>query len=245
MKCTYIFLLLSLFFIEAGAQQPLTDSAFYALSVSNIINGYKNQVKENLHIYNGSEYFRPGHGVKGTPFFESDSMLVGSLFYDGSLYENIPLSYDLVTDNVIINNYQHDNILKLVPEKLNYFYIAQHLFVRITSDSLLPSFITTGFYEKLYDGKLTVFARYQKVAKQSAPNNSTENVIRYLDYNNYFVLMNNTFYKADDKKDFLALMADKKEEIKKYMKENKIKINNDNRGASMKLVAEYYSQLKN
>jgi hypothetical protein len=130
-----------------------------------------------------------------------------------------------------------------VPEKLGYFYIAQHLFVRITADSSTPSFITTGFYEKLYDGKLSVFARYLKVAKQSTT--VGENFINYVDYNSYYVLLNNTFYKADNKNDFLSVMADKKEEVKKYMKENKIKINDKEREASMVRVAAFYSQIKN
>ncbi|MEO5595450.1 MAG: hypothetical protein ABIR15_22640 [Chitinophagaceae bacterium] len=241
MKSICAFLLLTVF-LKIDAQQPLTDSAFYALSVNNATISYKKQVQENLHIYNGIEYLRTGHGVKGTPFFASDSLQNGGIFYDGRLYENIPLYYDLVTDDVVINNYAQNNQIKLVPEKVNYFYILQHLFIRITADSLLPSFITTGFYEKLYDGKLSVFARHQKIPRLSI--NASDNDARYAAYNYYFVLLKNTFYRTDNKSDFLSVMDDKKDAIRKYIKDNKINFNK-NREASMVKIAEYYSQLKN
>jgi len=243
MKSIYTFLLLSLFLMfGASAQQPLTDSALYAQSVNNALEDYKKAVQENLHIYNGIEYLRTGHGVKGTPFFESDSLLPGVVFYDGRLYENTALHYDLVTDDVVINNYTQNNEIKLVPEKLSYFYILQHLFVRITADSSLPSFITTGFYEKLCDGKLSVFARRQKIPRLSI--NASDNDAKYNEYNYYYVLLNDTFYRAGDKNDFLSLVADKKNEIRKYIKDNKINFNKK-REVFMVQVAEYYSQLKN
>lgn len=241
MKSICTLLLLGLFF-GADAQQPITDSAFYTQSINNVLTAYKKQVQDNLHIFNGIEYLRSGHGVKGTAFFEADSLLPGSVFYDGRLYEDIPLRYDVVTDDVVIENYTKNNEMKLVPEKLGYFYVAQHLFVRITADSLLPSFITTGFYEKLYDGKLSVFARHQKIRKQSVT--ASENEAKYIEYNYYFAFINNTFYKSGDKNEFLALMADKKDDIRKFIKDNKINFNKK-REASMVQVAEYYSQLKN
>ena len=224
------------------AQQPSTDSALYVRSVNNVLQLYKKEVKENLHIFNGIEYLRTSHGVKGTPFFEADSLLPGGVFYDGRLYEDVPLHYDMVTDNVVISNYARNNEIVLVPEKLNYFYAAQHLFVRITADSSLPSFIQTGFYEKLYDGKMMVLVRRQKVPRQAGIASDTE--LRYNEYNYYFVFMNNTFYRADDKNDFLSLAGDKKEEIRKFIKTNKLKFNKK-REAAMISIAEYYSQLKN
>ncbi|MEO5682281.1 MAG: hypothetical protein ABIQ88_06545 [Chitinophagaceae bacterium] len=241
MKSVYIILLLSVC-RQLNAQQPLADSVFYVQSVSNAVSAYKNEVQGNLHIYNGSEYLRTGHGTKGTPFFEADSLLPGTVLYDGKFYNNLLLHYDLVTDNVIINNYAQNNELVLVPEKLDYFSILNHQFVRITADSSLPSFITTGFHEKLYDGRLTLFAKRQKAGKLSI--NAADNDATYVAYNYYYVLLNNVFYRADDKNSFLALLADQKEAINKYIKDNRINFNKK-REESMIKVVEYYSQLKN
>ena len=137
-------ILFLLFFFKVDAQQPLTDSAFYVQSLYNASTAYKKQVQENLHIFNGIEYLRANHGVKGTAFFETDSLLPGAVFYDGRLYENTPMHYDIVSDNVVVDNFTHSNELMLVPEKVGYFFILQHLFVRITADSSLPSGFRIG-----------------------------------------------------------------------------------------------------
>jgi len=235
-------LLLLLPALNLAAQQSPADSAFYVQSINNSLQSYKKEVQENLHIFNGIEYLRTGHGVKGTPFFEADSLLPGSVFYDGRLYENIPLHYDMVTDEVIISNYAQNNEIKLVSEKLLYFSVDQHLFVRITADSATPGFIKTGYYEKLYDGKMMVLAHRQKLSRTAGT--ASDNEIRYNEYNDYFVFLNNTFFRAGDKADFLSIAGDKKDAIRKYIKDNKLKFKKK-READMVSVAEYYSQLNN
>lgn len=241
MKSIFTLLLLSLVLNLAAQTPSVPDSSLYVQAVNNVLQSYKNEVQENLHIFNGTEYLRTGHGVKGTPFFQADSMFSGNVFYDGRFYENIPLHYNLVTDQVIINNYAKNNQIILVPEKLQYFNVIQHAFVRITADSALPSFIKTGYYDKLYDGKMMVLARRQKLPHIKGT--ALDNEIRYDEYTDYFVLLNNIFYRAGDKNAFLSIAGDKKEMIKKYIKDNKLKFKKT-READMVSVAGYYSQLK-
>lgn len=230
-----------LLFCKLAAQQVMTDTAFYSQSVSNALTAYRSTICENLHIYNGAAYLRTGHGIKGTPFFESDSLLPGMLIYDGRLYENLLLQYDMVTDQVIIRNYQQQNELQLVPEKLPWFYMGEHVFVRVVADAEMPSFITTGFYEKLYEGKMTVFARRQKIPRQAA--DAADNKGSYTVYNNYFLLLNDVFYQAGGKNDFLSLMGTEKEAVARYIKDNKINFRK-RRETAMVQVAAYYDKLK-
>lgn len=225
---------------RVNAQSAPVDSAQLSISVQHAVEVYKDQVKDNLHLYNGMEYRRPGNGIKGLPFFMTDSLLDGSVFYDGILYSHVPLRYDMVTDDLITSSYSRDRELKLVPEKISYFLFPQDSFVRISADSSLPSFITTGFYEKLVEGKMTVLARRIKLSRPLPDNINKE----YVQYDYYFVLLNNIFYRADSRNAFLDIMADKKEEIKKFIKDQHIRFNK-NREVSMVKLAEYYSQLKN
>jgi hypothetical protein len=240
MKINCFFLLL---FTCAGlAAQPLVSSSnTRSIALANAIISYTKEVGESLHIYNGAAYLRTGHGVKGAPFFEADSLLNGSVFYDGRLYENLPIQYDLVTGEVITRNYQQNNEISLVPDKITFFSIGQHLFIRLLADSLLPSFITTGFYERLYSGKSAVFARRQKIPKMSGYAGESET--RYNVYNNYFVLINEVFYRADDKDSFLHLMDDKKEAIRQFIKQHKINFKKK-REAAMVQIAAFYDTIK-
>ena len=235
----YIFLL---FVLPLNAQQALPDSAVLLQSVSNTLLAYKSEMGNNLHVFNGALYLRGGHGVKGTPFFITDSLLNSTVLYDGGRYESVPLHYDLVTDAVVTPSFNKQQEIKLVPEKLPWFSIAGHSFVRIVADSTTPSFITTGYYEKLYDGPLMVLARRQKIARLSGSLSDGET--RYELYNNYFVQVNNAFYRADDKSDFLAATGYKKELIGKFIKDSSINFKKD-RETAMARVAAYYAQLKN
>jgi hypothetical protein len=235
------FILLLFFYTGLKAQLLVPDSNGRSRALANAISEYKKEVGESLHIYNGAAYLRTGHGVKGAPFFEGDSLLPGSIFYDGRLYENLLLQYDIVTGEIITRNYLQNNEISLVAEKINFFVIAGHPFVRLTADSLLPAFITTGFYERLYNGNLSVFARRQKIPRMSG--NAGDSETRYTVYNNYFVLLNGSFYRTDDKDGFLHLLEDKKDAIRQFMKQNKVNFKK-RREAAMEQVAAFYDSIK-
>ena len=83
MKIIFSILFLPVF-CKVTAQPALPDTAFYNQSVTNALAAYQQEMRENLHIYNGAAYLRAGHGFKGTPFFESDNLLPGAVFYDGN-----------------------------------------------------------------------------------------------------------------------------------------------------------------
>ena len=237
----HCYLLILLFGFCKARCQPAPDTSFYRQSVNTVLNNYKASVQENLHLYTGKEYIRPGHGMKGTPFFESDSLLSGTVFYDGKPYENITLMYDLTDDAIIINNYTGNNYIQLVPEKIDHFSVLQHKFERIKSDSATASFMRTGFYEKLFEGKMTVFVRREKRLKNITINDTNA---EYIQYDYYYIRINNSFYPVDDKRLLLNAAADKKDELKKFIKDNKINFNKD-RGNALVKIAAYYSQIKN
>ena len=241
MKCVYTLSLL-LWALVTTAQQAPADSLLHAQAVRYLQQQYRKEVQENLHLFNGKEYLRSSHGVQGTPFFLTDSVLTGNVYYDGHLYEQVPLHYDLVTDDVITQNYAQNNELILVPEKLQYFSLQDRLFIRITADSTLPDFIKTGFYEQLFDGKMTVLAHYEKLARQTG--SAADNTLKYTAYNYYFVLLNGVFYRADDKSAFISLAGNQKEAVKKFIKSNKLKFKK-NKEADMVKTAAYFSQLTN
>lgn len=238
----FIFSLLLVTVLRGAFAQPiLPDSVFYSRSVAGATEAYRKEVRENLHIYNGAAYLRTGHGIKGTPFFAADSLLPGAAFYDNHLYGNLLLQYDMVADQVIIGNYAQQNQLQLVPEKLAWFSLAQHVFVRIAADSSLPSFMATGFYERLYWGNMTVLARHQKIPRQAV--SAAENEGHYETYHSYFVLLNDVFYQVSGKSDFLSLMGSAKEAAARYIRENNINFKKEKEAAMVRMAA-WYTQLK-
>lgn len=80
------------------------------------------------------EYIESHPDVSGTPFWRTDTLQEGSIYYDGIFYPNIFLAYDAVKEEVAIKNQQRLSI-KLLTEKINSFTLSNQLFVNITSDS--------------------------------------------------------------------------------------------------------------
>jgi hypothetical protein len=123
-----------LFSLLANAQQS-PDAAVRQLSANlsqlsaNLPTDYVSaRINPDSRLFNGREYIRNGTPAKGFPFFESDSLQLGSLSYDGILYRDIALEYDMVSDQLLIHNFAGDALISLVPEKITFFSIARHHF---------------------------------------------------------------------------------------------------------------------
>jgi len=232
-------LLLFCFYLPAKAQKPPSDSAFQDQAIRQVFNDYRAGAGENLRLFNGQQYIRTSHGIAGSPFFLSDSLLPGTVYYEDRLYSNQLLRYDMVIDNLIIPSYRGDNELQLVPEKLSYFTLLDHAFIRIVADSATPSFITTGYYERMNEGKLILLAKRSKLVQNS---HSGGDVTSYKDYVYYYAWRDNKFYRIDDKKELLALMEDKEPQVNQFIKDNKLKFKKSREADYMQLAA-YYSKL--
>src|SRR5688500_17317528 len=112
-NCSLLTFLTCLLFPYFGTSQPATDSVFYTKTINNLKATYFTTIKENAHLYNGIQYEYYGPKTIGSPFFMIDSMHNGSVFYDGFLYEDVPLRYDLVNDVLLIKYWGINNTLQL------------------------------------------------------------------------------------------------------------------------------------
>ena len=238
----FFFLLFFEFFYSSGAsaQSNMPDSGFYRQSVDNAIGLYINRLGENSNLYNGSEYIYSYHGIKGYPFYASDRPLNGDIEYDGILYKNVPMSYDLVRDEVLINEPGQNFNVRLVVEKIRYFSLSNRVFVRMVQDSTGNPFLTTGFYNILYKGKVSVLARLTKKIQSG----SAEDSIKFIQYTNYWVKKDDSYQPVENKKTLLNIFRDQKDLIRKYLRKNKINYKKDPANAIIK-AAEYYGSSKN
>ena len=120
------------------------DTSGYAIAVNNAMINYHQFLKPETGLYNGREYYDYSPTIKdGDPFFLSTKFNTGNIIYDGILYENVPLLYDLVTSDVIITDSNYFYRIKLNGERVSRFSVLQHTFIRLEEDS--NSVIKTGF----------------------------------------------------------------------------------------------------
>ena len=224
---------------QAQAQFP-PDSLLFKESISNLQQIYLNEVGDNAQIYHGTQYIRNGQKAIGFPFYESENMLDGSVSYQGIIYKDAKLSYDLVTDELITNNFTHDAQIVLAPLKTDSFRIGNHIFIRLSSEKNngLPR---DGYYEQLYSGIPGLYAKREK--KLESGSGSEE--AKYVQYNSnsYYIKMDTVYYNVDGKSSLLDVLKDKASELKKYIRSNKLNFKK-NLESSLVLSTVYYSQLK-
>jgi hypothetical protein len=219
------------------------DSAFYTQSFDSVEAFYIKAAAANLSLYNGCEYSRPPVSTKGFPFFESENLIEGSVFYDGNLYRHVNLQYDIVKDELVIANFSKNAVVKLISEKVAYFTLQQHTFIYVNPDKNTIGIMAGGFYEKLFgDNNIAVLARRFKMFKQSLP--GEENYSIYNEGNLYFLKKDGRYHAVTDKHSLLDLLSDKKDELKIYIKTNTIKFNKDLEHSILK-VSGYYCLIKN
>jgi hypothetical protein len=227
-----LFLLLLFFHFKNLQAQHAPDSSF-----TEAVAVYDKTVSINKHLYNGSEYTDFDHRIKGDPFYKSLVFATGTIVYDGILYNDVQLFYDIWNDAVVIKNYNGLPLL-LVKEKISAFSLAGDSFVRISEDSMGTA-TQSGFYEVLYNGNTKLFARHKKTVVDRLNLQYTESVFEQTD--SYYILKDDVLYQANDKRSALNIMKDKKNELAKFIHQNKVKFKKDKRNAFIKTVAFYDS----
>lgn len=238
--CCCLLLLLTILTRPAHAQQ-LPDSASYSQrSIADIQKFVQSRLGPDPRLYNGYEYIRNGIPAKGFPFFDSAALQTGTLTYDGIFYQDMPLEYDVVLDQVIIPDFTAKALISLISQKVAHFSIGSHPFRYINAEkTTLPK---TGFYEELYaGGPATLLARHEKKLVFSS---NREEQPRYYSDDNYFLELNDKFYHVNGEDDLLDVLKDKKDALKKYIRDNKIRFRRNMEKALIQTTA-YYLQIRN
>ncbi|UOQ71268.1 hypothetical protein [Hymenobacter cellulosilyticus] len=229
----------------AGQGQP-RDSSLLAAATTRLTSLQMAPAEGNSNLYNGTEYVRyekTFRSVKGHQFFQAAEELTGNIFYDGALYTNVPLQYDIRYDQLVLRFPQSPYQLKLHTEKVGYFTVNRHRFVQIngpapaTAGALVP-----GFYDVLYEGRTRVLAKRIKKIQETLTGGGVE--LAFLESNRFFLEKEGKPYPISGKGDLLTALADKKKELRQFVSAQKLSFNKDQQEASFVKLARYYDTLR-
>lgn len=234
-------LLFSGLVLTGSAQSVQKSDSISRAAADNLISLYSRQTGADLLIFNGSEYIHSPVSKNGFPFFAWENPVEGAVFYDGNLYQHINLQFDISRDALVYDNYLHTGLMRLVPEKISYFTLQQHLFIYLSAAKIigLPK---DGFYEVLTDDSITVLARREKILNQKL-NLENISISRYDSYNNYYIKKDSYVYPVLTKRDVLKVLADQKILLLKYINTNRLNFKKHLEESLIK-IATYYSGLK-
>lgn len=227
---------------QAMGQGKNADSTLLHQIETNTINDYRKAVGKHSMLYNGFDFEPyPFQSTTNANFKDTLAFTSGTVNYDGVVYSNIPLIYNIHKDLVLSLLYNKLFTYSLIGDKISEFDLLDHHFIRFYPDSL-NKLMVEGFYDELYNAKLQVLSRYIKDL-QTENNGSTITKV-FTEKDTHFLKKGNTYYKVNSSGDFVNVLKDKKKELKKYIKDNKLNFRHDPDKA-MIMVASYYDHLTN
>jgi len=239
LKFYLVSLVLVLVYNNCFSQNLVSDSS--TPGYKNAVAFYNQSLARELHLFNGRENRPYTHKFRtGTPYFLTDNWSKGSIDYDGKLYENVSLMYDVARDEVVYLYFDEMSSIQIEKEKVSAFSVMGHHFIHITPDSL--GSMVPGFYDELYNGKLSLLVRRTKNIQEFLNQSGEEFEVFSKDH--YFIKKRNEYFPVSSKRSFLNNLSDKKKELQQYIRRNKFSFKKDIENAMTKSLA-YYDQLIN
>lgn len=237
-----IFMINFLFSIQQLAYcQENLQGANEQEALKNAVSGYTRSLGEQSGIYRGSGYIGYPYEIKdGHPFFESYEVTKGSVYYDGMLYQDIPLWYDLLKNQVVIQYIDNFSKISLHNEKIEYFSLFNHVFVNITKDT--SNTLLSGFYDRVYQKETEVLVKRSKSSVQHVtPEGIFLMMLKQKDQ--IYLKKEGRYYFVDSPGTVLKALGSNQKEIQAYLKKNKIRFRKNPEKATVMMVS-FYDKLK-
>ena len=242
--------LLSTFFtnpFQVSSQNFIADTSGKAFALHNAVNLYHRFLSPENGLYDGSEYtyyiYYPYTINEGHPFFQTKDFDTGSVFYNNMLYEKVPLLFDIVHEELLINDPSHIFIIRLNTARIGWFIISGHTFVHLFSDSINHTVLNPGFYDLLYNGNTSLFKKVSKVLMENTA--SSEGIKEYIaESDEYFIKKNKQYYRIKNKKSLMLIVNSNKKEVEQFIRKNKLNLKKDLDNSLVKIVA-YYDGINN
>ncbi len=170
----------------------------------------------------GEMYYPQNIRANGSPYFVDD-YVSAEVFIRNNVFKNVNAKYNVETDQLIIKAELDTSLLIDICAKeawVDQFRMNKHLFVNVNRMYGVSG--TTGYYEEVFKGKSSFFIKYKKEFIGTY-NLTTPNGYYSESKRTFFMYTSGKWIKIKNKHAFLKLYGNRKQEVKKFMKENKIK----------------------
>jgi hypothetical protein len=235
-----LFVVVMFWAIQSFGQQMPPDTTFLTSAKENQVKLYTEFIQGQTRLNNGSEYRDYFSHNEEHPYFGIDDWSYGTIIYDEEIYENIPMFYDLSRDKVISEHSLNGAKLELISEKIKYFTLGSHTFVRLEQDSAKT--ITPGFHERLYDGKIKVYVRREKSLQQKVESNNI--IFNFDQRNRVYILKEGVYYPVRSKKSVLEVLNDRRQDVRAFISKNGGIRKNDRENAIARVAAFYDAETR-
>jgi hypothetical protein len=224
--------------LPARAQAPANDSLIQT-SYDTAINTYHNYMSPETHFFRGAEYVTYAQFLKeGHPYFGENSKRKGMVAYDKIIYPNVYLYYDLVSGQVIIEDFYEVFKIALYTHLIDSFSIEDHLFINLR-DSLNPTAPRNGFYERLYNGHIQLLKKEKKNIEEDLYSSSTVQRFIHGTDSSYYLKIGNNYHAVNNSRSLQNVLADHKKDLKKFIRSQQLSMRKDRENTLIKVTAWY------
>lgn len=200
-------------------QSPTPDSSFVQLARDEAIAAYNQAIRLQAHVYDGHEYIAHDHRIKVHPFYRVDSLLTGTVISNGVRYDNVRMLYDLVRDELAVQQPEGGFRLRLGKNQVSAFTMGPYRFTRIEGDSAVG--VPTGFYEVLHDGRVKALAHRAKTINEDISQGFYK--AEYQPKDRFFVVKEGAYYEIKSKQSLLKLFPEQSKALRKYLRANELR----------------------
>lgn len=231
-KTVSCLLTLLIFVISLQAQDIQSQQKVELLASSS------NSYAQQLRLYNGVEH--SGYpGIKGDAYYLTRDWKTGSVVYDGILYKDVPMLYDIYKDQVIVKHPNDVFVVGLISSKVKSFTIDGHQFRRLES-GVLPANMQPGFYEVLADGALTALAKRIKWRREYI---TTVMEYEFMTRNQYFILKDGEYKQIRSEGNLMELFGNDRAQVKQHLRKSGLRYKKMPEQAIVEAV-DFYESLK-
>jgi hypothetical protein len=199
----------------------------------------KDTLKENLALYNGRLWINTYYKIKGDPYFLSGEFLSGSVTFNGKVFPDQHLRYDIFNDEIILWVNQVTTIIlnkEMVDSVILNYHDKSYKVVNLGDDS---TSLIKGLVNVYYDGTTPLFVKYKKMIDPLAVDKRYD--IFYQTHRIY-IKKDNKIYLISGKRDLFKILEDKIPEVKSFIKTNKLVVMRKD-PESLIPVLHYYDSL--
>lgn len=198
--------------------------------------GYASFASGQAVIFHGKEQLKYSPSIKNHPYLKSDKYAAGNLSFEGILYEDVKMRLDLYKNELLLLSPDERYNIVLPSDRVDFAHFhGYHIFYHDPEgkENSLPE----GYYLRLHDGRCTVLEKpscaFSKQIKGLEVEESFDQSVRY------YIQKEGAYYPVGSKGSVLKVFKERKKELARYIKQEKLDFRHAREEAIVAVAREY------
>lgn len=221
----------------ANAQLSGVDSANYHQALTSAKNTYLTFVGAEALIYNGP-LFKPYNYTlaEGSQYFIPTQSPLGKVLYNGIMYANVPLLFDVLNNKLITTQTVSNQSFEIITDHVSYFELDNHKFFHLQNPPAKK--MLAGFYEIHYEGKKScVYEKHVKALNEELGEKYKKYVIE--DNSIFYIKKDGKYQKVEKMKSLYRIYENHEAELKSFAKNTGLSLSKITVATLIKIAAYF------